>query len=118
MVPLLTDQDLVDIIVAGLQRKHSNVDLLRVREVGLAEVGDDEVLAWAAEHGRVVVSHDRSTMSEGAYRRVREGLPMLGLVLLPQSIPYQTAIEDLALIALCSEIVEWEGLVTYLPLSK
>jgi hypothetical protein len=43
---------------------------------------------------------------------------MPGLVVVPQSLAFRVAIEDLAAIALCSESEEWQDKVSYLPLVK
>ena len=57
-------------------------------------------------------------MIDAANHRLRAGLPMLGLVVVRQSLAYRLAIEDWAAIALCSEPDEWIGRVEYLPLVK
>jgi hypothetical protein len=57
-------------------------------------------------------------MVDAAHQRVRAGSPMLGLVVVRQSLAYRVAIEDLATIALCSESGEWIGRVEFLPLVK
>ena len=73
-------------------------------------------LAWAAQEGRVLVSHDVSTLTAQAYARVRAGQSMPGLIEIGPSVPIAAAIEDLLLIAECSLPGEWEGQVRYLPL--
>jgi len=74
------------------------------------------VLAWAATQGRVLVSHDVATLTDFAYERVRLHQPMPGLIEVGPNVPIATAIEDLLLIAECSEPGEWEGRVVHLPL--
>ena len=59
----------------------------------------DRVLAWAAEHQRMVLTHDVSTMTAFAYQRVAAGLPMPGLVEVKRQVPLGHAIEDIILIA-------------------
>ena len=56
--------------------------MVRVVDVGLGGKPDLEVLEWAAREGRVVVSRDRATLSAEAARRVSEGRPTPGLILL------------------------------------
>jgi hypothetical protein len=118
MVRLFIDNDLTDIIVDGVVRHYPEVDLVRARDVGMRRSGDPLLLEWAANAGRVMVSHDETTMTDAAYSRLKDGLPMLGVFIVPQSLEYRVAIEDLAAIALCSEPVEWENRVTFLPLVK
>jgi hypothetical protein len=63
-----------------------------------------------------MVSHDVNTMTAAAYDRVRAGLPLPGLIVVPQSLEFRTAIEDLAAISICSEPDDWVDKVTHLPL--
>ena len=96
MVLLFIDHDVTEIIVQGVLDHFPDVDLIRTRDVGLATTDDEVLLTWATSHGRVMVSSDANTMIDAAYARLRSGLPMLGLVIVPQSLEYRIAIEDLA----------------------
>ena len=96
MLPLLADHDLSEVIVAGVLRLFPGLDFVRARDVGLQRAYDHEILDWAAANARLTISHDESTMTDAAYNRVRKQLPMHGLVIVPQSLAYRTAIEDLA----------------------
>ena len=100
----------------GLIRRQPDVDIVRVQDVDLAGADDPAVLEWAAAEGRVIVTHDVSTMSEHAYERVAAGRPMPGVFEASLSIPIGRAIEDLLLLVECSLPGEWEGQVVYLPL--
>jgi predicted nuclease of predicted toxin-antitoxin system len=64
---LLADHDLNEHIIVGVLRRAPGVEFRRVREVGLHERPDPEVLAYAADHGFIVVSHDVNTMPAAAY---------------------------------------------------
>ena len=64
----------------------------------------------------MLVSHDVATLTAYAYARVQAGLPMPGLFEAAPSVPIAAAIDDLLLIAECSQPGEWEGQVRYLPL--
>jgi hypothetical protein len=48
-------------IVAGLLRRDSDLDVMLIRDAGLATAPDPVVLEWAAREGRVLLTHDRST---------------------------------------------------------
>lgn len=115
MVGLVFDADMTDVVLAGLLRAYPEVDVLSVRDVGLGKALDDLILEWAASVGRMVVSHDVSTMTDAAYERLRTGKSMRGLIVVPQSLPFRKAIDDLAVIAVCSEPDEHHGQVLYLP---
>lgn len=78
--------------------------------------GDPEVMEWAANEQRVVLSHDVTTLTRHAYDRVRLGKPMPGVFEVGRGVPISRAIEDILLLADCSLRGEWEGQERYLPL--
>jgi hypothetical protein len=87
-----------------------------VQDVGLIGAPDQEVLAWAAEAGRILVSHDASTMTAAAYRRIESCMPMPGLIIVPQWVPIGRVVEDLLMVVECSAVSDWEMQVRFLPL--
>lgn len=89
---------------------------MSVQEVGLRQADDPAVLEWAANEGRIVVTHDVSTMLDFAYARVSAGLPMPGVFEIPDRTPGSVIIDDLLLVAAASDPQEWQGTVRYLPL--
>ena len=112
----LADEDFDNAILRGVLRRQQDVDIVRVQDVGLSGKHDTLVLAWAAKEGRVLLTHDVSTMKTHAYARVAQGLPMPGVFAVSQSLPVAQAIEALLLLAECSLEGEWEGQVRHLPL--
>lgn len=118
MLRLLADENFDNAIVRGVLRRNPDVDLLRAQDVGLTGVEDTEVLAWAAHHGRVLLSHDVATITKHAYERLEAGLSMPGVFEVSQSVPVGVVIEDVLLIAEASAQGEWEGQVRYMPLRR
>ncbi|PYJ52686.1 MAG: hypothetical protein DME82_15930 [Verrucomicrobia bacterium] len=116
MIGLAFDENFNNDVVRGLLRRRPGLDIARVGDAGLVGLDDPGVLAWAAKEGRVLVSHDVSTLTAFAYARVQAGEPMPGVFEVGPAVPIATAIEDLLLIAECSVLGEWEGQVRYLPL--
>ena len=117
MLRFLTDENFNGRILRGLLRRVPDLDVTRAQDVGaLYGAADPEVLAWAAEEQRVVLTHDVSTMARYAYERVRADLPMPGVFEAPSELSIGRAVEDLVLISLASEPDEWEGQVRFLPL--
>ena len=116
MLRLAIDENLNNDIVRGLLRRKPDLDLVRVQDAGLAGADDPTVLEWAAKENRVLVTHDVTTMTEYAWRRVGEGKAMPGIFQVSRNIPLAVAIEDILLLALCSLENEWAGQVRYLPL--
>ena len=74
MLPLLSDEDLQGAIVAGLLLHFPAIDLVRVQDVGLMQTPDPIILELAASQNRVVVTHDRNTMTVHAQDRMNQGL--------------------------------------------
>jgi hypothetical protein len=77
---------------------------------------DPEVLALAAGQKRVLVSHDVGTMP-AHFRAFRNaGKHSAGVFLIPQTLDVGTAIEELLLVWIASEAMEWENRLEWLPL--
>jgi hypothetical protein len=104
-------------IVRGLRRRVPDLDLITVDEAGLATTPDPDVLEWAATHGRVLVTQDVNTLIGFALDRVRAGQPMPGVVVCGKSVTIGQAIDDLELIACCSDPDDFRDQVKFLPLS-
>jgi len=116
MLRLAADENLNNNIVRGLLRRQPELDIVCVQDVGLSGANDPTVLEWAAQEGRVLLTHDVSTITRYAYERVRAGQPMPGVFEVSRNVPIGRAIEDILLLAEYSLDGEWEGQVRYLPL--
>jgi hypothetical protein len=92
------------------------LDIFRVQDVGLAEEPDSVILDWAVRHGRIIITHDVSTMTAQADDRIRAGLQMAGVCVVPQSLARGRAIADLAVTVQCTFESDWENQVRYIPL--
>jgi predicted nuclease of predicted toxin-antitoxin system len=112
---LLADENLDNNLLRGVHRLRPELDILRVQDVGLAGRDDSEILAWAADQERVVVTHDVATMPDFAWSRVGRGERMPGLIVMAQDVRMARAIEDLLLVVVASRAGEWEGRVLFLP---
>ena len=89
---------------------------MRVQDAGLSGADDPAVLEWAAGEGRIVLTHDVSTLVRLAIDRVTVGRPMPGVFAADSQAPIGATIQDLVLLAECSADDEWEGQVRFLPL--
>ena len=116
MLSLLSDENFNGDIVRGLLLRQPNFDLFRVQDVGLREVDDPAILAWAASNERILLTHDRATMPDFAYNRLTRGEPMAGMFVVNDRMPIRQAIDELSLLVDCSEQAEWKNVVLYLPL--
>jgi hypothetical protein len=116
MLRLAADENLNNNIVRGLLRRQPDLDIVRIQDVDLSGADDPTVLEWAAQEGRVLLTHDVSTITKYAYERVRAGQSMPGVFEVGRNVPIGRAIEDILLLAEYSFDNEWEGQVRYLPL--
>ena len=112
----VTDENFNNRIWSGLLRRDPTLDIVRVIDAGLQEQDDAVILKWAAQESRILLTHDVETMIAFAYDRVDGGLKMPGVFAVPQLLPVGRAIDEIILIAECSEQFEWEGQVLHLPL--
>ena len=116
MLALAADENFNNDIVRGLLRRRPDLNIVRIQDVGLTGAADEEVLEWAARAGRVLLTHDVTTLTAHAYRRVELGQALPGVFEVSRKVPMAVAIEDLLPLAECSVEGEWEGQVRYLPL--
>lgn len=116
MLRIFVDQDFDHDILRGLRLHLPDLDAVTALQAELDRSSDPEILAWAAAQNRVVVTHDRNTMSAHAYDRVRKGEPMGGVFIVPRDMPVGKAISELEILIACSLEGEWSHLVVFLPL--
>jgi len=116
-VLLLADENFNGAILRGLVRRLPELDIVRVQDVGLMHADDSDILEWAANEGRILLTHDVATITMYAYERVNQGLPMLGVVEVISRASVGQIIDDLELFICCSEPEEYEGRVLFIPFS-
>jgi len=115
MLSFLADEDFNGRIARGLFLRKNNLDLVRVQDIGLSGSGDEVVLEWAEDHGRILLTHDARTIPRHVQDRLAEGYHFPGVFIVDDQAPIGACIEDILLVAECSEIDEWRNLVYYLP---
>src|SRR2546425_9116523 len=113
MPRLAADENFNSDIVRGVLRRKPELDIVRVQDVGLSGADAPAVLEWCAREGRVLLTHDVTTITWYAYERVQAGQPMPGVFEVSRAVPIGRAIEDILLLAECSLEGEWEGQVRY-----
>ena len=99
MLALAADKNFNNDIVRGLQRRATDLDIVHIQDVGLAAADDPTVLEWAAQEGRVLLTHDVSTITRYAYERVRAGKSIPGVFEVSRNVAIRVAIEDILLVA-------------------
>lgn len=116
MLRLLADENFNGDIPRGLLLRRPDLDLVRVQDVGLSGADDLEILAWAARNNRIVLTHDRATMSDYAYERIAAGEALAGVFILNDRLPIGQAIEEILLLVECTGQAEWIGRAVHVPL--
>jgi hypothetical protein len=116
MLRLLVDQDLDQVILRGLLLRVPNLDVITAYQVGLSDASDPDLLAWAAEQTRIVVTHDRRTMPYHAAVRITGGESVAGIIIVSRRLPVSQVIDDLEIIVSCSDMGEWQNVIKHLPL--
>lgn len=116
MLRLAADENFNNDILRGLLRRRADLDIVRIQDTEVAGMDDPDLLEWAAQTGRILLTHDVTTLTRHAYDRIRADLPMPGIFAVPRTVPIYAVIEDILLLAEYSHVSEWEGQVRYLPL--
>jgi hypothetical protein len=116
MIRFLADENFNGKILRGVQRERPDSDIVRVQDTLFYQAPVPGVLEWAAQEGRILLSHDIATIVGYANERIALGLPMPGVIVARASLPIGQVIEDLLTILDASEMSDWDNLVTFLPL--
>jgi len=109
------DADLNMVIVLAIARREPAIDFQTAQVAGLMGRTDPEVLAIAAADGRVLVTHDHKTMPRHFGDFIANNSSP-GLLVIPQHVTPNAAVEDLLLIWAATEAEEWTNRIWYLPL--
>jgi hypothetical protein len=99
-----------------LRSRDPAIDILDVKTAGLRATKDPDLLKLSVRQGRILVTHDRRTMT----RHFREllaanepGHP--GLFVVPQRAAIGEIVESLFLVWVASQAEEWHNKIVYLP---
>jgi hypothetical protein len=109
------DADLNQVIVSAVVRRVPAIDFKSATSAGLAGLKDQEVLAVAARDGRILVTHDQSTMPKH-FREFLRSQRSPGLIVVPQHLAIGTAADDLILIWTATRVEEWSNRIAFLPI--
>ncbi len=113
-VRFLADEDLDADIVQGLLSRERSIDILDVKNAGLRGSKDQTLLELAEQQERIVISHDRRTMTRYFLERRAKGKVNPGLFIVPQRAAIGEIIDSLVLVWTASQASEWRGAITYL----
>lgn len=108
------DYDFNQKIVRAVLHLYPAIDFQTAHKAGLEGLPDEQVLALAAGEGRILVSHDFSTMPVhfGDFISQQDSP---GVILISQNLPISKAVEELTVVWGASEAEEWINTITWLP---
>ena len=108
------DNDLDQRIVTAVKRLDPAIDFQTAPALGLHRVPDPDVLALAAQEGRVLVSHDRRTLPDH-FRDFVASQTSPGVIIVSQKLPVVRAAELLHLLWAATEAEEYVNIIYDLP---
>ena len=114
-IRFLADADLHQAIVTAAIRREPGVDFKTAAAAELKGLNDLQVLEEAAREGRVLISHDQSTMPDHFAEFIQQR-QSAGLLIVPQHLPHHLVVEEILMVWHASEADEWINRVAYLPL--
>ncbi len=112
----LADENFNGKLLAALRARLPEIDVIRVQDTEKAAASDPELLQWAASQQRILLSHDVQTLAGYAYDRVRDGLPMSGIIEVRVLYSIGVTVDELILLIEASTPAEFENQVRYIPL--
>lgn len=114
---LLADENLDLSIVVGLKRLMSDVDIVRVQELGLRGISDPELLEWAANEDRILITHDVNTVTAALNQRIKSGLSSPGVIIVRKLAPIGLSIRDLHVMLEASTPDDLRDQVSFIPIN-
>jgi hypothetical protein len=115
MIRFLADDHFYGRILRGLFRTRERLDVTRAQDTGLSGASDEKLLEWAADNNRLILTHDKRTMPRFVHERLDSGLHTSGVFIVKTRASIGRCINDIRLIAECSEDAEWQDQIVYLP---
>ena len=115
MIRFLADASLHDAIVTGCLRREPTIDFLSAHEARLEGVPDPDVLAFATQANRILVTSDLRTMPRHFGDFLQAHGQCAGVFLVKLRAPLADVIEDLLLVWAASDADEWMNRIVEIP---
>lgn len=109
------DADFNQKILKATLRLEPLIDFQTATSAGLEGVQDPEVLLLAAQQGRLLVSHDQTTMPQH-FADFISTQTSAGVLIVPKPLTISEVVEDLVLIWLAESPQDWINRIRYLPI--
>ena len=117
MVRFLADASLHDAIVTGCLRREPAMDFLSAHEANLEGIRDPEVLEFATQQDRILVTSDFRTMPHHFGEFLEAQGRCAGVFLVKQRAPLADVIDALVLVWAASDADEWKNRIIEIPQS-
>jgi hypothetical protein len=113
-VRFLADEDIQPAVIQGLRAREPAIDILDVKTAGLRGAEDPVLLESAAAQDRILITHDRNTMTAHFYNRLSAGKASPGVFVVPDDEnAIGGTIEWLLLVWSASQAEEWRGRIEF-----
>lgn len=109
------DADFNQYIVSAVRRHNPAIDFQSADEAGIRGLSDPALLAFAANEGRLLVSHDCNTMP-AHFAEFVASQHSSGVFMVAQDVAIGLVAEEIILIWETSEADEWIDVLEWLPL--
>ncbi|HVO68823.1 MAG TPA: DUF5615 family PIN-like protein [Aggregatilineaceae bacterium] len=112
----VADENFNGRILERLHQEFEDLDVVRIQDTGLYGAPDPAVLEWAAQEGRIILTHDVQTLVSDAYERIKQELPVPGVILVPNTLAIGLALNDLKIAIGAGQPEDFEDRVIFIPL--
>ena len=116
MIKILADQNFNGKILRGIKLRISELDCVATYEIGMEKYSDYDLLTFAANENRIILTHDAKTFPDFAYKKIAKGEKMYGVIVVSDQCPIGQAIDEIEISLICIDESEWENNVVRIPL--
>jgi predicted nuclease of predicted toxin-antitoxin system len=106
-IRFLADENLRKRLVLGVRRIQPAIYILTASEAGILGMPDPDVLIFAAQEGRVLISHDIQTMPIHFGTHLAQQRQSAGVIIIAQLMPLRQAIDTIHIVWQASTAEEW-----------
>lgn len=115
MLHLLADVSLNHHLLTACHRKGANLDILSAAKARIEGMSNRDLLTFAAEHDRILISHDILTLTRDFAELQSTGAPSPGVFLLDSRTPVSEAADWLDIASAATEAEDWDNLIVEIP---
>lgn len=114
----LLDENVDFLYQVQIQRQQPDIVVFRVGTPGTPpkQTSDPDILCWCEEHSFVLLTHNRKSMPVHLADHLAQGRHIPGIFILNDDLSLGQQLEELILIALASELSDYQDCITYLPI--